>query len=92
MGRKLQDTFDYSKNSESRKTQRLGNYPKETIQHSEHSESLKSRIIHLPGEETARHIRLFEKLRIKKNSEAGELPRRKHTTRNMLIYVDTEIQ
>jgi hypothetical protein len=41
---------------------------------------LKSRIIHLYGEETARHIRLFEKLRKKKNSGAVELPRRNHTT------------
>jgi len=80
MGRKLHDTFDYSKNSESRKIQTPGNYPEESIQHSEHGESLKSRIIHLYGEETARHIRLFEKLWINKNSDAGKLPRRKHTT------------
>jgi len=34
MGRKLQDTFDYSKNSESKayKIQTLGNYPEESIQ------------------------------------------------------------
>jgi len=62
MGRKLQDTFGYSKNSESRKIQTPGNYPEESIQHSEHGESLKSRIIHLYGEETAGYIRLFEKL------------------------------
>ena len=56
MGQKLQHTFDYSKNSESRKIQTPGNYPEESIQHSEHGESLKSRIIHLYGAETATHI------------------------------------
>jgi len=30
--------------------------------------------------ETATNTRLFEKLRMKKNSDARELPRRKHTT------------
>jgi len=68
MGRKLQHTFDYLKNSESRKIQTPGNYPEESKQHSEHGKCLKSRIIHLYGEETARHIRLLEKFRIKKNS------------------------
>jgi hypothetical protein len=53
---------------------------------------MKSRIIHLYGEENARHIRLFKKIRIKKNSSARELPRRKHTTRKMLICVDAEIK
>jgi hypothetical protein len=82
MGRKLQDTFDYSKNSESRyEIQMPGNYPEESIRHSEHGKSLKSRILHFYGQETARHIRLFEELRIKiYNSDAKELPRRKHTT------------
>jgi len=92
MGRKLQQTFEYSKNFESRKIQMLGYYPEEGIQHSEHGESLKSRIIHLYREETATYIRLFEKLQIKKNSDAWELPRRKHTTRKMLIYVGIEIK
>jgi len=75
-----------------KKIQLPGNYPEESKQHSEHGKSFKSRIIHLYGEETARHVRLFEKLRIKKNSLAGELPRRMHTTRKMLIYTDTEIK
>jgi hypothetical protein len=58
MGRRLQETFDYSKNSSSPacedgiecsetsayKPQTPGNYPKESIQHLEHGESLKSRI------------------------------------------------
>jgi hypothetical protein len=56
------------------------NCPEENIQHTEHGESLKSGILYFYGDETARHIRLFEKLRIKKNSDAVELPRRKHTT------------
>jgi hypothetical protein len=69
-----------------------GNCPEENVKHSEHGRNLKSRIIHLYGEETARHIRLFEKLRIKKNSDAGELLRRRHTTRKMFIYTDIEIK
>ena len=42
MGRKLQNTFNYSKNS-AYKIWTPGNYPEESIQHSEHGESLKSR-------------------------------------------------
>jgi len=44
-----------------------GNYPEENTQHTEHGESLKSRTLQLYGEETA-------------ITDAGELPRRKHTT------------
>jgi hypothetical protein len=87
MGRKLQETLDYSTNSASYlpvkmeqtecsetseyELQTSGNYPKESIQHLEHGKSLKSRILHLYGEETARDIRLFEKLRVLPACEDG---------------------
>jgi len=45
-----------------------GNYPEENTQHTEHGESFKSRTLQLYGEETA-------------ITDAGELPRRKHITR-----------
>jgi len=43
-----------------------GNYPEENIQYTGQGESLKSRILHLYGVKTA-------------ITDAGELPRRKHT-------------